>query len=819
MIARALAPALVLLLAPASIALAATPPGGGESVPDFTAGTKSALDKAQDLTLGPTGARGWIHARNLETSAARQVSITQVDAHSPADGILAVGDVILGVNEMPFASDARIALAKAITVAESEPGGGRLRLLRWRDGKQTNVDLKLQVMGSYSATAPYDCPKSSRIFEQGCRALAERMRRQDARERDDPVVRVLNALALLASGRSEYLPLVRQEARWAADFSIPAGGGYQTWAYGYVNLLLAEYVLATGDRSVEPGLERITLMLARGQSAVGTWGHYFAYPSGSLEGYGAINQAGMGCAISLVLARMAGVHNPDLDLAITRSERFLGFYIGKGAIPYGDHPPWLQTHDDNGKCGAGAVMFDLLDRARGAEFFSLMSTASHGAERDTGHTGNFFNILWALPGVSRSGPQATGAWTREFGWYFDLARRWDGTFLYQGEPGEKEDYSYGGWDSTGAYLLGYALPLKQLYLTGKKPSAAPLLDAPAANNLIDDGRDWSPGSKAAGYARRDAEQLFAGLSSWSPVVRDRSAHELARREGEPVPRLLPLLENTRIETRYGACQALAALGKRADAAVPALRGLLAADDLWLRIQAADALARIGEAARPAVPDLLRLAAQEIPAADPRGMVQRYLAFALFAKDGAPDTRGLLAGSLEGVDREQLDAAVEAVLQNEDGWARGTVGSVYQTLGFEEIKPLLPAIRRAIVEPAPSGEMFADSIRLAGLELLAKHRIAEGMALSLQIIEVKRWGAYERIPRCLKILETYGAAARPLLPELRKLEQPLKQRENGDQYLAQLRRTIDIIDTAKDAGPLRSLKELEQENAPVKRHEP
>ena len=343
-----------------------------------------------------------------------------MDAHSPADGILAVGDVILGLEGKPFASDARIALAKAITVAESGENGGCLRLLRWRDGKQENVELKLQVMGAYSATAPYDCPKSARIFEHGCRALAERMRRKDVRERDDPVVRVLNAMALLASGRAEYLPLVREEARWAADFSV-SDGGYQTWTYGYVNLLLADYVLATGDRSVELGLERITLMLARGQSAVGTWGHYFAYPSGSLEGYGAINQAGMGCALSLVLARMAGVHNPDLDLAITRSERFLGFYIGKGAIPYGDHPPWLQTHDDNGKCGAGAVMFDLLDRARGAEFFS--------------HTVNFFNILWALPGVSRSGPQATGAWTREFGWYFDLARRWDGTFLYQGEPG------------------------------------------------------------------------------------------------------------------------------------------------------------------------------------------------------------------------------------------------------------------------------------------------------------------------------------------------------------------------------------------------
>ena len=84
-------------------------------------------------------------------------------------------------------------------------------------------------------------------------------------------------------------------------------------------------------------------------------------------------------------------------------------------------------------------MFNLLGEAEGAEFFSRMSVASHGAERDTGHTGNFFNILWSLPGVAQSGPHATGAWMQEFGaWYFDLARRWDGTFLHQGPPANEE---------------------------------------------------------------------------------------------------------------------------------------------------------------------------------------------------------------------------------------------------------------------------------------------------------------------------------------------------------------------------------------------
>jgi hypothetical protein len=70
--------------------------------------------------------------------------------------------------------------------------------------------------------------------------------------------------------------------------------------------------------------------------------------------------------------------------------------------------------------------------------------------------------------------------------------------------------------------------------------------------------------------------------------------------------------------------------------------------------------------------------------------------------------------------------VRAGLKNQDGHARGSIGSVYQHLSAEEIKPLLPAIYQAVIEPAPSGEMFADSIRVEGLRLLAEHRIKEGI---------------------------------------------------------------------------------------------
>ena len=794
----------VLLLVPLP-ALAAGK-GKGFSIPDFTRGAKIPAKAKHDWNLGPTGLRGWMFCDEMVTSDARQICITKVEKGSPAAGVFRVGDVILGVSGKPFSYDPRTEFGKAITAAESEAGGGKLTVTRWRAGKTKELVVKLPVLGSYSSTAPYDCPKSKRILEQGFKALAERVAKSS--EQQDPIVRSLNALALLASGNPAYLPLVKKEAQWAADFTEDS---MKTWYYSYVMMLLSEYVMVTGDQSVMPGLRRLALEAARGQSAVGSWGHGFAIPGGRLGGYGMMNSPGVPMTISLVLARDAGVKDPSLDLAIERSAKLLRFYIGKGAIPYGDHHPCVAVHDDNGKCGMAAVLFNLLGEAKGAEFFSRMSVASHGPERDCGHTGNFFNILWALPGVAQSSPNATGSWMQEFGaWYFDLARRWDGTFLHQGPPEFEED-SYAGWDCTGGYLLAYAMPLKKIYLTGKRPSVAPQLDAAAAQALILDGRGWSEKNRNSAYDKLTGNQLLERLGSWSPVVRERAGMALARRKDVPIPPLLKMLDSPRLESRYGACQALRALGEGAAPAVDALRKLLSERDLWLRIKAADALAAIGTPAMPAVPQLLELLAKVDAENDPRGMQQRYLCFALF-DDGEEHSVGMLNSSLEGVDRELLCKAVRAGLRNQDGRARGSIGSVYRNLSAKEIKPLLPAIYQAVIEPAPSGEMFADSIRVEGLRLLAKHRLEEGIRACVNYTRDQNpWDSQERTPELMKVLLSYGAHAKSVIPELTKIADYFEKEEKDFPPELMImkakcvRETIRAINVSKESPQLIRLK--------------
>jgi hypothetical protein len=564
----------------------------------------------------------------------------------------------------------------------------------------------------------------------------------------------------LATGDKKYHPLLKREAEWAAKYDEM---GFATWYFGYLTTFLSEYILATGDTSVLPGLRRMALSAAKGQSMVGSWGHKFADVTGRLPGYGMMHSPGVPLTIGLALAREAGVDDPEVATAIERSKTFLEFYIGKGAIPYGDHAPNLFGHEDNGKNGMVAVLFDQVENREGAEFFARMSTASHYGERDQGHTGNFFNMTWAMPGVSRGGPNATGAWMREFGaWYFDLARQWDWSFPHQGPPQNKND-AYAAWDATGTYLIAYAMPRKAIRLSGSRPSVVAPFDPKSAQQRVVEGRGVNGHEPFTAYDNLPPEKLITHLSSWSPVVRDRAAAVIGKKKNVPVETLIGLLKESSIDTRLGACQALAKYGKEAEPAVPELLKLLDEDHLWLRVQAVEALNGIGAPAMKAVPDLLKRIATGPTADDPRGMEQRFLIQTLFNS-----RTGMLNRSLQDVDQDLLLEAVKAGLTNQDGRTRGALSGVYQNLTLDQLRPILPAIHRAILEKSPSGIMFDGQIQYAGLDLYSRHHIKEGIQMIADYTRLQKpHGSDSNLPKLLNMLKRYGAHAKAAVPSLQE----------------------------------------------------
>ena len=351
---------------------------------------------------------------------------------------------------------------------------------------------------------------------------------------------------------------------------------------------------------------------------------------------------------------------------------------------------------------------------------------------------------------------------KEFGaWYYDLARTWDGRFPHPGAP-ELHGDAYQGWDATGAYLLAYAMPLKNIRLTGRQPSLATQIDAATAQSLILDGRGWSNRDRNSAYDKLSERELLERLGSWSVPVRERAGLAINRRKGnKPVSALVRMLDDPNLQARYGACDTLTLMNAAAAPAVRKLTALLDHEDLWLRVKAAETLAAIGPEAMDSLPKLLEKLTHGPTEEDPRGMEQRFISFAVFDR--------MLRNSLDGVYRDQLRKAVAAVLQNEDGRARGSVPGIYQKLDFNDLKPLMPEILAAIVNPAPSGEMFSDGVRVGGLKVLAKYHVEEGMKACVDYMrDQNKWASEHRTPELLAILQSYGAHARAFVPQLEEM---------------------------------------------------
>lgn len=812
---------VVLLIIIIAGQVAAAPPS---TPPDLT--QSNAVDRKLTYNLGATGLRGWIHTRPANyldslqgrtTMASRQILVTHVGLNSPADGVVKVDDVILGAGGKLFADDARKALAFAIQEAEKEANGGILKLSCWRAGKVQELQLKLKVLGTYGATAPYDCPKSKRILDEACKILEKEPLEENWHG-------AISGLALLSTGNPAYLPRLQAFARKIGPptLKLELKVGSVTWEWSYRNLFLCEYYLLTGDKEVLHAINEYTLTLAKGQSMYGTFGHGVAglTPEGQLHGsvppYGPVNMAGLPANLSIVMGKKCGVKHPEVDRAIEIASKFFGYYVDKGSIPYGEHEPW-PYHENNGKNSITALMFSLQgNRIKEAQFFAKMATAGYRS-RECGHTGQGFSYLWSALGTNAGGPAATAAFISEASWHLDLVRRSDGSFTYDGGEqygaGKTDDNTYYGKSGyyglspTATYVLTYSLPLKKLYITGKAADPSSWLRKKEVAEAIASGRFDTD------RTNKSPQELMAAFADWSPIVRGWAAEELSRRPGakEFAPKLIALLESSDVHVRQGASEALGHL--RSIEAQPALIRLLSHEDRWLRFKAAQAIRKMGGDAKPSIPDVLKAVVdtaepfQPIVWADPIQLTHGQLAAALFS--------GGLSDALKLVDPKLVHPAIRVIARNADGMARATLRGYFENrLTLEDVEALAPDLLTAVQTVAPADTMFGAEIRMGAFKALTKHHYKEGIEAGILFAKTQGGhGSESRTAVIMKEIASYGSAAKDSIPQLRELivafNDQCKRREfpSGElnnRRINAVEEAIKTIEAATTHPPLRTI---------------
>ena len=699
--------------------------------------------------LGPTGFLAKRYPGHLV--------VDLVEEGSPADGKLEVGDQILAAEGSAITGDIFELFTQSVDRAESKEQAGRLTLKVRRPGaegaqaEELEVALQLKALGTYSPTAPLNCPKTDAIITRAADNLME----------DGKYGKLgIGLLGLLATGEKErisHVGRVLQRSKFAApDYEFSPGDMYVSWRASYNAITLCEYYLLTGDKFVLPAIKTHALTTARGQDAAGLWNHRMANPAanfgklhGRLYGYGAINQTSVALWISLILAEKCGVKHPEVRAAIEKTQALYGNWIGKGALPYGNHGPVEHFLTNNGTSGSVAVAFALLGDKRGARFYSMLSAAAHD-EILTGHTGPWFNILWSGLGANVAGPEVSAAYSRRVHWLRTTSRTWDGRFLDRAAWGVNP--KPGRLCTSGAYLLNLCAGRRTLFITGKQADRSLWIEGQAAVDAVEAG--------TIDESAQDAASLLALLGSPLPRVRVRAAELLAIQDAEVTGKVMEMLAEGRREKRIGALHAIRRL--KITSAVDELMAIIRndKDDLWIRELSLKTLAEL-EGAQKHGAELLEMIVADKPY-DVFGDFDRALGFAA-EKMLTPDPYAL------GLDRDLLYRAVAKLLDHRHMWGRGAGMNLIRSIPLEDLHRVADKMVYVIEDRDRTYTSYhGDGHRQTGLEILNRLNIKEVIDLTVNTIKEPTGRAGPRMRGRTALLKTFGAEAQYAIPIIREV---------------------------------------------------
>jgi hypothetical protein len=308
-------------------------------------------------------------------------------------------------------------------------------------------------------------------------------------------------------------------------------------------------------------------------------------------------------------------------------------------------------------------------------------------------------------------------------------------------------------------------------------------------------------------------ELVASFGTWSPIVRGWAAQELATRPESKtlVPELIKLADSGNPHQIQGACEALGLINTAE--ALPVLVKQLAHPDRCVRYKAAEAVGKMGGTAKQAIEDILKaLVATAEPSwpirwEDPVQVAHGQLAAAVFS--------GPLREELNKVDPKLRNQAIRAVSTNPDGWARATLEHCFQhQLSEEDVIALAPVILAAVENPSPADTMFNNSIRMAGLTALTKYHFEEGIAAAVGLAKTQGGhGSESRTGEIMKIISSYGMAAKPQIPALREVIASFNRETERGEFppdldkirVGAIEEAIRSIEAATTQPELRSIK--------------
>ena len=450
--------------------------------------------------LGITGMRAQLVAERPNFLLVRHVL-----EDSPAAAKVRVGDWIVGAAGKPFATPHQNGygmevfgaagpisdFAHALEQSQDNQHKGRLTVQLERAGQRLNVDLEVgRQYGLYGPAFPSECPKSDRLLA-GLYKFLEDAQREDG-SWGSPPHDTFAPLALLASGDSRHLPLVKKNVQFHARTTKSKDKSWLiNWRYMSAAIVMSEYYLATGEAWVLDELQEVYDFLVSSQyvdmsqisektrrdrprdvpkdkmSAHGGWGH-----NPGFEGYGPISMLTGQGALAFALMKHCGVevdrerHQYAYDFLVRSSGR-------NGYVWYADKAASQENWADMGRTGAAGIANamcpypDPVYRQRALSHARVIG--AHPESFPDTHGSPIMGMGYAAL-AARIDPPSFRKLMDSNKWWFVLAQCPDGSFYYQPN---RDNAGYGADSRLSASAVTafiFSLDKKSLFMTGRKPT-------------------------------------------------------------------------------------------------------------------------------------------------------------------------------------------------------------------------------------------------------------------------------------------------------------------------------------------------------------
>ncbi len=381
--------------------------------------------------------------------------IVKVRDSSPAAAAkIQVGDVILGIDGVPFAkSSCKPGYAWFDEGHESRFGHAveaaltrkdrRVKLTFWRQGKIRKVALNLAARRPLPQDFPFDDKVSPKLYED-LLAFIRRTRKPKghwANGGSDWIQTSFAGLALLGRRDPQDTMAVREIANWFLNkFPDPERfGNLGFWAASYSGIFMTEYLLATGDESVRPWIERTLAWIEDGfhTSKWGTpaLGHG---PSGLPYGQKALMAPASHVVVFEALAQKAGIKSKIWETLLPYMEHSWSNpeQGGHGSMGYNG------SYRDKGEFWSRSGLFALAANMRGEKkgmrkAITSFMRKSHAWMRNSHAYGNPGDT-WGLIGLAACDRKAfrevMTAWRWAFGGAWQPGYGLRHTMAHMGSP-------------------------------------------------------------------------------------------------------------------------------------------------------------------------------------------------------------------------------------------------------------------------------------------------------------------------------------------------------------------------------------------------